>query len=449
MKYETLPFSILTSTGFGLTGSSAATNILEEFSSVRSFSNIFECTFLHEADGLFDLEKAINEGHRLKVDLAVKRFLALSKKLNEDYYYKTYFNGFFYSYAKEFIDSITECKWNGWWHRSLEIKKISAKEHWRYFFADLFFKNLYRKKIFKSYEPDGWTPSYHPVSSYYYINKKQDFYEKAKEYIRKLFSCFTLISNSNYILFDQLIPAYSIPNYARYFDSIKIVVIDRDPRDLYSINKAETGEQFIPSENINIFIKWYKETRFERYKINTEWKDRALFLPFESLIYDYDASLEKIKTFTGLTTEEHAWKKKYFDPEKSIVNTQVYKRYPALKEDIKKIENELKEFCFPFENYPPISIPEFPDTHIFIEDIQKAAEYVQYHGKLPQEYTKKTFSLIVNATHFVSTIKSFKVRKTKKLKCKGVIKVCIYLPLFPFEFIFFTFCFFYSRRGDI
>jgi len=74
---------------------------------------------------------------------------------------------------------------------------------------------------------------------------------------------------------------------------------------------------------------------------------------------------------------------------------------------------------------------------------------VQYHGKLPQEYTKKTFSLIVNATHFISTIKSFKVRKTKKLKCKGVIKVCIYLPLFPFEFIFFTFCFFYSRRGNI
>ncbi|UTC77831.1 hypothetical protein E4O04_07395 [Treponema sp. OMZ 799] len=445
---NTDPFIFLTCTGFGLTGSSAATNILEEFSSVKSFGSTFECTFLHETDGLFDLEKAVTEGHRLKGDLAVKRFLALSKKLNEDYYYKMYFNDRFYSCAEDFVESIIKCKWNGWWHRSLETKKISAKEHWRYFFADLFFKSLYQNKIFESYEPDGWTPSYHPISSYYYINNIQDFYEKAKEYIRNLFSCFTPAFNSNYILFDQLIPAYSIPDYAHYFDFIKILVIDRDPRDLYAINKTETGEQFIPSGDVDIFIRWYKETRFERYKINTEWKDKALFIPFESLIYDYDSSLEKIKAFTGLSTEEHTRKKQYFDPAKSIVNTQVYKRYPALKEDIKKIENELKEFCFPFENYPQISIPEFPDTHIFIEDIQKAAEYVQYNGKLPVEYKTKTFSLLLNSTHFIATIKSFKIRKTAKLKCKGIIKACIYVLLFPFELIFLTICFMYCRRSN-
>ena len=446
MKYKALPFSILTSTGFGGTGSSAGTNILEEFSSVTSFGNGFECTFLHEADGLFDLEKAFTEGHRLKTDLAIKRFLTLAENLQNEYYYKKYFGNLFYSSAEGFIKSIIDCKWNGWWHRSLETKKISAKEYWRYFFAQLFFEKLYEKKHFNSYEPDSWTPSYHPVSPYYYGFKKDDFYEKAKQYIANVFS--NLPISTKYVVFDQLLPAYSIGNYSLYFDYIKILVIDKDPRDLYSVNKSEWGVGFIPSD-VDEFINWYRATRFERHKINTEWKDKALFLPFESLIYDYDASLEKIKTFTGLTTEEHAWKKKYFDPEKSIVNTQVYKRYPQLKNDIKKIEIELREFCFPFENYPQISIPEFPDTHIFIEDIQKASEYVQYHGKLPQEYTKKTFSLIVNATHFVSTIKSFKVRKTKKLKCKGVIKVCIYLPLFPFEFIFFTFCFFYSRRGNI
>ncbi|MEL3901407.1 MAG: hypothetical protein P1P60_01020 [Treponema phagedenis] len=442
---EILPFSILTSTGFGGTGSSAGTNILEEFSSVTSFGNDFECTFLHEADGLFDLEKAFVEGHRLKVDLAVKRFLLLAEKLQHDYYYKKYFGNFFYSCTERFIESIVDCKWNGWWHRSLETKKISAKEHWRYFFAKLFFEKLYEKKHLNSYEPDAWTPSYHPVSLYYYGFKKDDFYEKVNQYIINVFSSISI--STKYAVFDQLLPAYSIGLYNSYFDSIKTLVIDKDPRDLYAINKCEWGVGFIPVLNVDVFINWYRSTRFERHKINTEWKDKALFLPFEALIYDYDSSLEKIKRFIGLTTEEHTRKKQCFDPEKSIVNTQVYKRYPQLKDDIKKIENELKEFCFPFENYPTVSVIELPDTHIFIEDIQKAAEYLQKNGKLPQKYTKNLFHLLANATHFVSTIKSFKIRKTAKLKCKGIIKACIYVMIFPFEFVFFAFCFFYAGRG--
>ncbi|UTC68198.1 MULTISPECIES: hypothetical protein [unclassified Treponema] len=440
-----LPFSILTSTGFGGTGSSAGTNILEEFSSVTSFGNDFECTFLHEADGLFDLEKAFVEGHRLKVDLAVKRFLLLAEKLQHDYYYKKHFGNFFYSCTERFIESIVDCKWNGWWHRSLETKKISAKEHWRCFFAKLFFEKLYEKKHLNSYEPDGWQPCYHTLAPCCYAYKKDDFYENAKQYIANVFS--NLSVSTKYAVFDQLLPAYSIDNYRKYFNSIKTLVIDKDPRDLYAVNKSEWGVGYIPSD-INTFITWYRSTRFERHKINTEWKDTALFLPFESLIYDYEASLEKIKAFTGLTTEEHRQKKQYFDPVKSIVNTQVYKRYPALKEDIKKIENELKEFCFPFEKYPGYTVPVFPDTHIFIRSIQENAEYVQRQGKLPPAYRGKTLSVLARGTHFVSTIKSFKVRKTKKLKLKGIVKACIYLLLFPFEFVFFTVCFMYCRRSN-
>ena len=126
---------ILTSTGYGDSGSSAGTNILEEFSSVTSFGNKFECTFIHEADGIYDLENAINEGHRLKTDLAVKRFLSLAKTLNEDADYQKYFNGQFYKQTEKYIDSITTCKWNGWWHRAFEAKKMTFPEKQRIRFA--------------------------------------------------------------------------------------------------------------------------------------------------------------------------------------------------------------------------------------------------------------------------------------------------------------------------
>ena len=53
---------IITCTGYGNSGSSAATDFFSEFSNVQLVPHDFECTFIHEADGLYDLEKAIEEG---------------------------------------------------------------------------------------------------------------------------------------------------------------------------------------------------------------------------------------------------------------------------------------------------------------------------------------------------------------------------------------------------
>ena len=47
---------------------------------------------------------------------------------------------------------------------------------------------------------------------------------------------------------------------------------------------------------------------------------------------------------------------KIFNPNRSINNTQLSRLHPEDKEDIEYIENELKEFLFPFEKFPK---PEF------------------------------------------------------------------------------------------
>jgi hypothetical protein len=428
--YKTPLPIILTSTGYGDTGSSAGTNILEEFSSVTSFGNRFECTFLHEPDGLYDLENAINEGHRLKIDLAVKRFLSLVKKLNQDIDYQKYFNGQFYEQAEKYIHSITICKWNGWWHRAFETQKATFAEKQRIKFAEALFNVLYKKKQFNSYEPDGWHPSYDPVTTFYYIDRETDFYEKTKSYMVALFlngSC------KNYVLVDQLLPAYDIGRYSKYFNDVKTLVIDKDPRDLYATQIAEKGVGYIPN-NIDVFINWYKATRSQRYKINTEWKDTALFIPFESLIYEYENSLEKIKAFTGLKTDEHINKKKFFIPEKSIANTQVYKRYPQLRKDIEKIEKELTDYCFHFENYSSIGIDVVKRDYIFINDICKDAAELQLTGRLSKNRKVNPAILIFNVCKLPFYIKSFGDRKTLKSKLKGIIKIGVSFVLFPVEF---------------
>ena len=430
MHKTSLPI-ILTSTGYGGSGSSAGTNILEEFSSVTSFGNKFECTFLHEPDGLYDLENAINERHRLKIDLAVKRFLALAKTLNDGADYQKYFNGQFYKQAEKYIQSITTCKWNGWWHRAFEAGKITFAEKQRIKFAEALFNVLYRKKQFNSYEPDGWHPSYNPVTAFYYIDRETDFYEKTKAYMEALFlngSC------TNYVLVDQLLPAYDIGRYSKYFNDVKTLVIDKDPRDLYTVQTAEWGIGYIPCDNVDVFINWYKATRSQRYKINTEWKDTALFIPFESLIYEYENSLKKIKAFTGLKTEGHVNKKKFFIPEKSIANTQVYKHYPQLRKDVEKIEKELADYCFHFENYSSIGIDVVKRDYIFINDICKDAAELQLTGRLPRNCKVNSVILIFTVCKLPFYIQSFGDRKTLMAKLKGIIKIGVFSVLFPVEF---------------
>lgn len=423
---------ILTSTGYGDSGSSAGTNILEEFSSVTSFGNKFECTFIHEADGIYDLENAINEGHRLKIDLATKRFLSLAKILDQDSDYQKYFNGQFYKKTEKYIESITVCKWDGSWHRAFETKKTAFAEKQRIRFAEVLFNALYRKRQFNSYEPDGWHPSYNPIIDCYYIDKKSDFYEKTRTYISDLFS--NDLYKNKYVLVDQLLPAYDIGRYSNYFVDIKTLVIDKDPRDLYAMQIAEKGVGYIPCDNVDIFIDWYKATRAQRYRLNTEWKNTALFIPFESLVYEYENSLEKIKEFTGLNTDEHIYKKQFFIPEKSIVNTQVYKRYPQLKKDIDKIEKELEEYCFHFEKYPPMPIDIVKDNYIFINDICKDVEKLQLTGRLSKDCRVSPVLLIFNVCKLPFYIKSFGDRKTLKSKLKGIVKIGLFSVLFPIEF---------------
>ena len=424
---------VLTCTGYGGTGSSAATNILEEFSSVVSFGNDFECTFIHEVDGIRDLEKALDEGHRLKIDLACKRFLNLIQNLSKQSLYKKYFSPDFYKETLQYLKNIGIIKYGGLWHRAFEVGTFLSKvEVFRQRLAKGIFDSLYKNKTCNTYEPDGWHPKYYPIIPCYYGNKLENFYEETKKYISNSLQLEKL--NNKYVLIDQLLPSYDILEYSAYFYKIKTIVVDRDPRDLYALSKAEWGTRFIPTQNVDIFIKWYRATRFSR-KLQQKENVFCLFMNFEELIYDYDSSLEKIKNFIGLSSSEHAKKFQCFDPKKSIKNTQVYKRYPVLEHDIKKIEEELKEFCFNFEKYPKHEIQPYPKNYILIEDIYSIVDNFQVNGKISKGYKKNILPYAFRSTEFYNVFSDFKTRKSLKTKIKGIIKLTILIPLLPFEFI--------------
>ena len=70
---------------------------------------------------------------------------------------------------------------------------------------------------------------------------------------------------------------------------------------------------------------------------------------FEDLVYNYDKTKSKIEDFCGL--KEHVSPMKKFNPNSSIHNTMLYKKYTDYHDDIAKIEYQLKKSLYNFELY--------------------------------------------------------------------------------------------------
>ena len=78
--------------------------------------------------------------------------------------------------------------------------------------------------------------------------------------------------------------------------------------------------------------------------------DKILFIQFEDLIYNYDAIVTQIENFVGC--HNHKYCKKYFDPDISINNTQLFNnpQYQKNLKEIQYIEKNLSNYLFNFKN---------------------------------------------------------------------------------------------------
>jgi len=430
--------TMITCTGYGNSGSSAGTNLLEEFSCVYSFTNDFECTFLHETDGVGDLELALTEGHRLKIDLAVKRFLRLSEALSNDANYKSFFNGKFLQYSREYIDELITVKWKGNWHRAFEGAPSTEIDRFRVDVAREIYRHSIAKKSYDLYEPDAWMPEYKPFIDEYYSpslaeqSEKERFLNLTRKYTAKLFSQIPLKANHRYILVDQLLPPSDMSRYSRYFDSVKTLIIDRDPRDLFACNKADWGSRYIPSSNSDDFIRWYSSSRRVR-DLDPNKDDCALFVQFESLVYDYDSAVERIRYFIGLEESEHTGKGASFKPELSKQNTQLFRRYPAFSEDIAKIEKELSNFCYRYEQKDIRRFENEIDDRPNIDAILAPADAVQSGTGTVADSGVSRWKIAASLTR--SALRFRRVRdKTGLRQIKTFIEGCLFGFVFPIEF---------------
>lgn len=390
---------IISCAGFGNTGSSIVTDFFQEFSIIRNIKGSdLEFTLLYESDGIKDLENILIEGDRLKTDLGIKRFLKLINSLNYNNpsgpNYNEIFNGKFIDYTKDYLNSLNVIEWKkGWWHR---VSEVDSNKNFLHNLKREKFNYKLKKFTYKAYETNNWKPSYTGYNIQYYCNiDENEFVQKTKQYLNRLFSEI-IEKDDEYLLFDQLFPVNVDYSYLKYFDFAKVIIVDRDPRDLYFLNKVFWGSGYIPTENINIFIKWFKRTRN-----NVHCSENIIKINFEDMIYNTYGTQLKLCNFIGIDINEHNKKNTRLFINNSIKNTQTYLRYILPEEqatninrDIKIIENDLKEYLysFPKKNLKKESIYQEYLIEDFYNDLELSfSEKALYTIKV---FIKKTYRIV-------------------------------------------------------
>lgn len=172
---------------------------------------------------------------------------------------------------------------------------------------------------------------------------KSEYVEIAKQYLENLLNLFP--ENKKIALVHPInILGVKADDSIQYWDNFKVVVADKDPRDIYvaMLNGSSAYLQRY-KESVNSYIEDFKIARQFR-KYNKELlQDKLLEIRCEDFINNYNEVSKKVNEFLNLKEENHINKKQLFNPDESRKFVGAYKKHPD-KSAIEKIEQELSEY---------------------------------------------------------------------------------------------------------
>lgn len=339
---------IVSTCSFGSSGSSAVTDYLAECDDAYVFDKI-EFTIVTECDGIEDLEYHLmmrNSRQSGSVN-AIQRF---NKRVNSHLKGWNKRSGISKEYVRkitdEYIDSLTQVRYKSF---SPRIDKPHSELLQTYLGNAIIRQRIiYRleKKKILTHNVDFYPLDYINISI-----KPENFYDTTKLYLKKLLTGMGCDFSKDLVVLDQAFsgndPAKSFP----FFDDVRAVVVDRDPRDMYIFAKKVllSKGRFMPTDSVENFIAYYRSLRDgQPYKKANPY---VLSIKFEDMIYNYEKTVNRIDQFLGIQNHH---RKTIFVPEMSAANTCLIRKFPEFADDVKKIEEELSEYLFDFDKYETI-----------------------------------------------------------------------------------------------
>ena len=334
-------------TGFYATGSSAVIDLLNghpDFS--ESTKDPYEHVILYNPGSIFDLEWKLlynNDLHRS--DEAIKTFIKEMDRLKQNF-------GWFGSFNNMFGDKFDKIEEN-YVNSLIEYKHglISYKDYKKVRFslikmiAQIGARILKKRKIYKY----GRQYVYYKDSKvqFYSNPSKEKFFEESQKFVSSYASLFE--QGDKKIVFDHLVLPNHLNRIDNYFtDDFKFIVVNRDPRDLFALSKYIYQSKNPFPLDVNQFCDFYL-----KQQACLKENKRILKVQFEDLIYQLDKTKKEIFDFCEVKDAEY---QSQLFPEKSINNTQTFRLNGKWNEEVKVIEERLKDYLykFPYERTPEL-----------------------------------------------------------------------------------------------
>ena len=327
--------------GFGSTGSSAVTDYLREFDNFQVIDCI-EFSWVSAVDGLIDLDWHLNHPHNRTGDsiVAIERFKQLAVRKAKSYQRSGLSQAVFQKSVDDFLNAIIMTSWK--WNRP----EKGARPLWDKSLRWLMNKTHF---VYRWETKHGRRWNHFPFENVYLSVMPENFEEAAKKHVRELLTGMGADLNKPLIL-DQPFAGNNPQACFKFYDDPYAIVVDRDPRDNYVFAKTKLLGKWhlMPVEPVEEFVKYYRALR--KNQPYTEKNEKILSLKFEDMVYHYDETTKKIRDFLHLSDNPNP--KSIFDPEISMPNTQVWKRFPQFAKDIEYIERELSDYLFDYTGCP-------------------------------------------------------------------------------------------------
>ncbi len=344
---------IIIPTGYMGSGSSAITDLVAEFKDCKNEFKSYEYVMLHCPNGLFDLEdKLLNGNNAIRSDEALRTFEnQMAKLYNKKFWwvgnYKNIISVDFMDKVHSYLNNITQFNYPGYWYTHEEVN------------FKMFIKLLMRKPIKLIAKNRHYKPilKYNDGMKISFI-KPEDFYKFSKEFIYDIIS--TISRGSENVVLDQFLLPFNLFRIDNYFnDDTRVIVVQRDPRDVFILNKYIWGKNNfgVPMPyDVHEFCKYYKAMRESEKPANSK---KILRINFEDLIYKYDETLKQVMEHLNFSEDMHINKKGRFNPDLSIKNTQIFNSSKKYDEEMKVIEAELQDYLY---NFPYVLKNKVEDT---------------------------------------------------------------------------------------
>lgn len=332
---------IIVPCGYMGSGSSAVTDFISEFEDYHAPNGTFEYVFLHCPDGVFDLEdKLLTGNNAIRSDEALHSF---EKRMKELYSRKMWWVGNykknigtdFWKITQNYMDALIQFRQENYWYMQ---ERLNA---WRFLqtLVRMVIRKLTGNKILLRRALEYET-------MYLSIPTPEEFYAASRTYLDEIFNCLGI--GEHHLILDQLLLPHNLHRARHYLgDNAECFVVQRDPRDLFVINKYVWKKAANPVPyplDVDCFCDYYM--RIRNLERNAE-NPHIHRLQFEELIYHYDESRNNIMKILGLTEQQHTERLQRFNPEKSIHNTQLF-RNPSYAAEVEIIEDKLGAYLFDF-----------------------------------------------------------------------------------------------------